>query len=70
MFPHNEYILVETQRMRRDEMMETAATERSLRCMQSAHTTWLDQGLATIGRVMVQFGQRLESRGVVQLRSA
>ncbi len=70
MFPHNEYVLVETQRMYRDEMIKAAATERFLRSTQIARTTWLDQGLATVGRAMVYFGRRLEGRTIVELRSA
>jgi len=68
MFPHNEYVLAENQRMRRQEMMHEAATERMLR-RHLAGVSWLDAGLAAVGRVMVQAGRRLERRGALELRS-
>ncbi|MFO7632600.1 MAG: hypothetical protein R6W76_08680 [Caldilinea sp.] len=70
MFPHNDYILVETQRMHREDMLHAATVERTLRLARPTHTNWLDLGLAAIGRVMVDFGRRLESRGAVGLHSA
>lgn len=70
MFPLNDYILVETQRMRREEMVYAATIERALRLARPTHTNWLDLGLAAIGRVMVDFGRRLESRGAMRLHSA
>jgi|APTNR8051073442_1049403.scaffolds.fasta_scaffold310230_1 hypothetical protein len=70
MFPNNEYVLDETLRMHREEMMQAAAAERTLRMVQPARAPWLDQALATVGRVLVQLGQRLERRGVAALRVA
>ena len=68
MFPHNEYVLVENQRMRRQEMLREAAVERMLR-RGAVDVSLLDAGLAAVGRLMVQIGQRLERRGALELRS-
>ncbi|MFN3331430.1 MAG: hypothetical protein ACK47M_02810 [Caldilinea sp.] len=68
MFPHNEYVLVENQRMRRQEMLQEAAVERMLR-QSSVSVSLLDVGLAAIGRMMVQAGRRLEQRGAMELHS-
>lgn len=68
MFPHNEYILVENQRMRRQEMLQEAAVERMLR-HSPANTSLLDTSLAAIGRMMVQAGRRLEQRSAMEFRS-
>ena len=69
MFPHNEYVLNEDQRMRRQEMMREAAMERMLR-QRSTDVSWFDVGLAAVGRLMVQAGRRLERRSALTLRSA
>ncbi|GIK73696.1 MAG: hypothetical protein BroJett021_26840 [Chloroflexota bacterium] len=69
MFPHNEYVLVENQRMRQQEMLQEATVERILRQRQAASVSPLDAGLAAIGRMMVQAGRRLEQRGDMELHS-
>lgn len=68
MFPHNEYILAENQRMRRQEMLQEATVERMLR-QRRASVSLIDAGLAAIGRMMVQAGRRLEQRGAMELHS-
>ncbi len=68
MFPHNEYVLAENQRMHRQELLHEAAVERMLR-RSSVDVSWLDTGLAAVGRLMVQAGRRLERRGALELRS-
>ncbi len=68
MFPHNEYVLVENQRMRRQEMLQEAAVERMLR-QSPVSVSLLNVGLAAIGRMMVQAGRRLEQRGAMELHS-
>lgn len=68
MFPQNEYVLTENQRMRRQEMLHEAEVERMLRRAPMG-VSWFDVGLAAVGRLMVQAGQRLEQRSALALRS-
>ena len=62
MLPPNEYILTETQRMRRQELMPDAAQTRLAHQLRPLTSTWLDRGLARFGRVLVRCGRRLELR--------
>ncbi len=63
MFPHNDYILTETQRLQRAEMMQAAANERLAHAVTPQQATLLDRGLCAAGRLMVRLGRQLERRG-------
>lgn len=65
MLPPNDYILVETQRMHRQELMNYATQARLLRQLRPMTPTWLDRGLALLGRVLVRCGRRLEMRAPI-----
>ena len=65
MLPPNEYILIETQRMRRSELMNDAAQTRLARQLRPPAPAWLDRGLALFGRVLVRCGRRLELRAPI-----
>lgn len=67
MWPHNEYILVETQRSHRAELLRAAA-DAALAHKAATHApSLLDQGLAAVGRLLVRCGRRLEMRVSVGL---
>lgn len=63
MFPHNDYVLTETQRLQRAEMMQAAANERLAHTVSPRRANLLDRGLCSAGRLMVRLGRQLERRG-------
>ena len=63
MFPHNDYILTETQRLQRAEMMQAAANERLAHALTPQRANLFDRGLCSAGRLMVRLGRQLERRG-------
>lgn len=67
MLSPNEYVLIETQRIHRQELMHDAAQARLVRQLRPAVPTWLDRGLALVGRVLVRCGRRLEMRAPLGL---
>lgn len=70
MLPHNEYLLDETQRLHRAELMHAAAYARLVRLAGAPHPGWLDQRLAAVGRALVRLGRRLEMRVAIGLDGA
>lgn len=65
MLPLNEDVLLETQRLHRQEMLEHARQARLLRQLPPKTPNWLDRGLALFGRVLVRCGRRLEMRAPI-----
>lgn len=63
MFPHNDYVLTETQRLQRAEMMQAAANERLAHAITPRGASLVDRALCCTGRVMVRLGRQLERRG-------
>lgn len=61
----NDYVLIETQRMHRRELLEHARQMRLLRQQRPVTPNWLDRGLALFGRVLVGCGRRLEMRAPI-----
>ncbi|HHY57194.1 MAG TPA: hypothetical protein GYA08_17365 [Chloroflexi bacterium] len=70
MLSPNEYVLNETQRLHRQELMSHAAHARLLQQLRPAEPSWLDWGLAWFGRVLVRCGQRLAMRAPIGLNGA
>ena len=64
MFPHNDYILTETQRVQRAEMMQAAANDRLAHAFRPHRVSLVDRGLCCAGRLMVRLGSPLERRGI------
>lgn len=61
----NEYVLTETQRTHRQELLDYATQMRQLRLQRPATPGWLDRGLAQFGRLLVRCGRRLEMRAPI-----
>ena len=67
MLPHNEYVLDETQRMHRNELLQEVAQARLFRLVCAPQPGWIDSGLAFLGRALVRLGRWLELRVPVGL---
>ena len=63
MFPHNDYVLTETQRLQRAEMMQAAANDRLANAFLPRRVSLVDRGLCCAWRLMVCLGRQLERRG-------
>lgn len=70
MLPPNEYVLIEAQRMHRQELMNYAAQARLAHHFRTLSPTWFDRGAAFFGRVLVRCGRRLEMRASIGLNGA
>ena len=70
MLPPNEYVLVETQRTHRQELLSAAQRERVASELRPLRPPLGDRCLACVGRVMVRIGRRLEARVAVGFSGA